>query len=525
MTNEILTKILSAKNINPLRLESPHADETYAAVQREDFRAACIALHEAFRSPVMALFAVDERTSSGTYGLFCAFESAEHRKWFFVKTSVPAEEPEYATLARDIFSASLFEREMREMFGISGIVSPDPRRLNLHDEVWPEGQYPLRKDFTAPPAGGAKGEYVFKKIEGEGVFEVPVGPVHAGIIGPGHFRFSAAGEPIIHLEIRLGFTHRGAEKLFEGKKAEEAVRLAECVSGDAAFAHGLAFCRAAEKIGGMAVPRQAEYLRVVFLELERMYNHAADIGGIALDVGFSYPNAFASVIKETILALNEKLTDSRYLKGVNVVGGVSRGIDDAGKELVLVTMDALTGEMEELKKMLFESVSFMDRVDTTGRLAKRLAEDLGVTGPAARASGIGRDLRKDFPGVYGETSFSSVTRTTGDVLARLQVRVEEFEESARIVRELVRKCEPGAVVRAPGNGLAAGFGLGCVEGWRGPVLYWLKTGASGEIERCKVTDPSFRNWQALAWAVQGNIIPDFPLCNKSFNLSYSGNDL
>jgi Ni,Fe-hydrogenase III large subunit len=255
-----------------------------------------------------------------------------------------------------------------------------------------------------------------------------------------------------------------------------------------------------------------------------MYNHVADIGGIALDVGFSFPHAYASVMKETLHALNARLTGSRYLKGLNCIGGLTKGFDAEGRQLLLRAVDALSEDMGELKQMLAESVSFMDRVDTTGTLSPEVAEDLGVSGVAARASGICRDLRKDFPGIYADAGFEPTCQTSGDAAARLLVRIGEFEASAQLIKKFAAQIGTGALV-AEGRPAAEGTALGYAEGWRGAMLYWLKIGDDGKIARCKVTDASFHNWQGLAHAVPGNIIPDFPLCNKSFNLSYSGNDL
>jgi Ni,Fe-hydrogenase III large subunit len=348
--------------------------------------------------------------------------------------------------------------------------------------------------------------------------------VHAGIIAPGHFRFSVAGEPIINLETRLGFTHRGVEKLFEGKFCSEAVRLSESVSGDASFAHSLAFIQAQEKISGILIPKQAAYLRGIFLELERMYNHVNDIGGIALDVGFSFPSAYASIIKEAILQLNDRLTGNRYLRRVNVAGGVLTDIDEAGKKELRDSLKGIKQDFDELVKILNSSVSFMDRVDSTGVLKRKTAEDLGVSGLIARASGIPADLRKYFPGVYREANFAMITRQSGDVLARLDLRILEFAESCRLIEEFTARLKRGEKSMAA-SGIKGGSGLGYAEAWRGPVLYWLKINPDGLIARCKIADPSFLNWQGLAYAVLGNIIPDFPLCNKSFDLSYSGNDL
>ncbi|MFA5176572.1 MAG: NADH-quinone oxidoreductase subunit C [Candidatus Omnitrophota bacterium] len=506
-----------------LSIGEAYPDELTIRVRPQDFKDICLILHKNLASPVMLLFALDEREESGKFLLNCVFADLQNSRWITVSRDIQGESPEFDSLARNMYSASLFEREIWEMFGIKPKDNPDLRRLRLHDEVWPKGNYPLRKDFRKIPAGELS-DYVFNRVEGEGIFEVPVGPVHAGIIGPGHFRFSVAGEPIINLEARLGFTHRGIEKLFEGKLCSEAVRLSESVSGDASFAHSLAFIQAQEKISGILIPKQAAYLRGIFLELERMYNHVNDIGGIALDAGFSFPSAYASIIKEAILQLNDRLTGDRYLRRVNAAGGVLTDIDEAGKKELRDSLKRIKQDFDELAKILNSSVSFMDRVDSTGVLKRKTAEDLGVSGLVARASGIPADLRKYFPGVYREANFEMITRQSGDVLARLNLRILEFAESCRLIEGFTARLKQGEKSMAA-SGIKGGSGLGYAEAWRGPVLYWLKINPDGLIARCKIADPSFLNWQGLAYAVLGNIIPDFPLCNKSFDLSYPGNDL
>lgn len=509
-----------------LKTAESRGDEAYIVVGHVDFAKTCVSLHKELAAPVALLFATDDRRTSGGYGIWCGFRSFTLRKWVFAQTSVAPEHPAFENLSRSIHSASFFEREIQEMFGIEPKNAPDTRRLRLHEEVWPRGFYPLRKDFHVPGAGFCGlPDYQFARGEGEGIFEVPVGPVHAGIIGPGHFRFSAAGEPIVNLEIRLGFTHRGVEKLFEGKNAAEAVWLAECVSGDAAFGHSLAFCRAVEKICGVEVPPRAQVLRAVFLELERMYNHAADIGGIAVDVGFSFPAAQAALIKEAVQRMNGRLTGSRFLKGINVPGGLLKDIDEAQRSELASALGGIRRDSVALRAMLEESVSFMDRVDSTGILKRTTAFDLGITGLAGRASGIAQDLRKDSgEAVYERVKFKAACEQSGDVLARLRVRFTEFEESLRMLEKFVAELPPGTV-RQEGFPVRAGYALGAVEGWRGPVLYWVRVNADGALDRCKIVDASFLNWQGLAYCVLGDIIPDFPVCNKSFDLSYSGNDL
>ncbi|MDD4955200.1 MAG: NADH-quinone oxidoreductase subunit C [Candidatus Omnitrophica bacterium] len=498
-------------------------DEIYLKVNLNDFKTTCLTLHKVLLAPIASLFALDCRKDSGVFEIYCSFASAKCKKWFFVVAEISGDDPKFNSLAKDIYSASLFEREIKEMFGIEPYGNPDTRRLRLHSEICPE-IYPLRKDFNKPPARGKAEDYVFNKVEGEGIFEVPVGPVHAGIIGPGHFRFSMAGEPIINLEIRLGFKHRGIEKLFEGKTIPEAINLSECVSGDASFANSLSFCTAIEKIAGITPSENTQMLRAVFLELERLYNHINDMGGIAVDVGFSFPAAFAQIVKENILQLNEKLTGSRYLKNVNSPGEVKITWDKEKAEAAQEALKKIYKDFKEIKEILLSSVSFMDRVDGTGVLKKKTAEDLGVTGVAARASGIAADLRKDFPGIYAKAKFNPVKQEAGDCLARLNMRIAEFEESLRVICDFLGKITPQPQMASNYN-IKEGFALGYAEAWRGALTYWVKVNKNGVIERCKITDPSFLNWQALSFCVLGDIIPDFPLCNKSFDLSYSGNDL
>jgi Ni,Fe-hydrogenase III large subunit/Ni,Fe-hydrogenase III component G len=522
---EIIKDIESQQGTKALAITEHNQDEVYISVRPENFNLMCTAMHKKFKSPVKMLFAEDSRQQDNVYSIYAVFLSSEYRKWLLVRTDISKDAARFTSLAKDMYSASLFEREIYEMFGIEPVGNPDLRRRALHEEVWPQGVFPLRKDFKKNEVDSReKGEYQFSRIEGEGVFEVPVGPVHAGIIGPGHFRFSAAGEPIINLEIRLGFTHKGVEKLFEGVQAVDAVRISECISGDTACAYSMAFCQAVERIYAVSVPRYALLLRGVFLELERMYNHVADIGGMATDVGFSFPAMYAALIKENILSLNETLTGSRYLKGINKVGGVSGELKKNGKSLIADALDTIEKDCNELRAMLLSTVSFMDRVDTAGILRKKTAEDLGISGVAARASGIAHDLRKIFPGIYDSVKFKPAKQEEGDCLARLHVRCAEFFESIQLIKQFLAQLE-GATGFYTQPVAAQGFGMGYVEAWRGPVLYWIKLDKAGIIQRCKIVDPSFLNWQGLSFAVLGNIIPDFPLCNKSFNLSYSGNDL
>lgn len=516
---------LRSQKIEIIESKCIYSDELYLVVKKEDFKAAALCLHNVLKSAVMMLFAEDMRAQSKVFKIYCVFLDTQNHSWVIVCTDLGEEVPLFSSLAKDIYSASIFEREIKEMFGIMPQGSPDLRRLRLHEEVWPEGFYPLRKDSVLPENGALFSSYQFRRIDGNGVFEVPVGPVHAGIIGSGHFHFSVAGEPIINLELRLGWTHRGIEKILEGKDIFEGVKIFECISGDTAFGYSNAYCQAIEKILKINIPLRAQYLRVIFLELERMYNHINDLGGIALDVGFSFPAQFASLIKERFLRLNEQVSGSRYLKGINIIGGVRVVVGDNKIEIILESLAGIQEDILELEKMLYSSISFMDRVDSTGILRKKTAQDLGVTGLIGRSSGIALDMRKVFGGIYEKLAFNIITEQAGDVCSRMKVRFGEIKESLALINQSLEKLQSIDEGIDLDIKMSDGVGIGCVEAWRGMLRVWLRIDKEGKIIRCKIVDPSFHNWEGLSFAVLGNIIPDFPLCNKSFNLSYAGNDL
>ncbi|MFA6217804.1 MAG: NADH-quinone oxidoreductase subunit C [Candidatus Omnitrophota bacterium] len=525
MQSDDILRSLSAKGVTPLEVAYPNGIELEIRVERKDFKAACFFMHTQLHSPVMALFAVDCRTATGNFEVRCVFLAKENSRWCSIVIVVPADDPRFDSLAKEIYSAALFEREIKEMFGITPDGNPDVRSLCLHEEVWPQGVFPLRKDFTQAPASAlAPCEYRFTRVEGEGVFEVPVGPVHAGIIGPGHFRFSVAGEPIINLELRLGFTHRGVEKLFEGKTLQEGLKLSECIAGDSVISHSWAFCRAVETIMGVTIEPDAFRVRAISLEMERIYNHLTGIAGIALDVGFSFPAQFAQLLKERMMLLNKELCGHRYLKGILVVGGGEDVFEQNRLKYMLEQLSYIKRDMQELRAMLYGSVSFMDRVDETGILRKKTVQDFGVIGLAARASGIALDLRRQFPEGYTAAGFRLIKQEKGDVLSRLNVRIDEIDESLRLIECFAKNITKAHNSKNSFRDIVQGHALGAVEGSRGPAIYWVKV-IEGKIDRCKIVDASFHNWQGLSIAVLGNIVPDFPVCNKSFDLSYAGNDL
>ncbi|HEX9121069.1 MAG TPA: NADH-quinone oxidoreductase subunit C [Terriglobales bacterium] len=397
-------------------------------------------------------------------------------------------------------AAAWYEREVHERFGIPFEGHPDLRPLIHH----------------AP-------SYPFLKVGGEGVCEVAVGPVHAGIIEPGHFRFSVVGDTVLHLELRHFYTHKGTEKLLEGTPIMNGPMAAESVSGDNCFAHAVAYCQAVENACGITVPPRASAIRLVGLELERMLAHIADVGALCGDVGFTVPAAYNARIKESLLQASARLLGTRLWKGIAVPGGVRRDLSDqSAAELSGMVGDAAR-DFAEMAQIILDSPSVQNRFESTGVLKPQVVRDLAVVGPVARASGASADVRHDHPyGRYREITVEIPHFSYGDVLARARIRIEETRVSAALIQQTLRALPAGnvcAVTAATGRA----EGLSAVESPRGELLYWVRV-RDGRIARCHIKSPSFQNWPALPHAMPGNIIADFPLINKSFNLSYSGCD-
>jgi Ni,Fe-hydrogenase III large subunit len=470
-------------------------------------------------------FAEDRRAAEGVYFVYHVFEQKGNPQYLIERTTVPAEDPEFPSLAAELPALNWQEREIQDWFGIKAAGHPNPRRVALHDN-WPD-VHPLRKDFpietVLPPFEGER--HIYRPALGEGVLQVPVGPVHAGIIEPGHFSFAVAGEPILYLQLRMFYTHKGTEKLFENLPIQKGVFLAESISGDSSFSHATAFCQAIETAAEIEVPARALVMRTILLELERIYNHVADIGAIATDVGYVIASAHAGRIRELMLTLNEQLTGNRLLRGMACVGGVRRAWDEDQGGKLRSTLDAFEPEFNDLIGLIYSSDSTRDRLERTGILWPEKAKDLGIVGVGGRASGIDIDVRRDHPyAAYDRIPFRVPVYQAGDVWHRMQVRIDEVKESIGIVRMAAGQIPAGPHCAPPRPIPADRCAMSAVEGWRGEIVHWVRTGTNNRLERCKVKDPSLNNWPAIVEAVQGNIIADFPVINKSFNLSYSGTD-
>jgi len=419
-------------------------------------------------------------------------------------------------------------RMQRAAFDLVGIPSDaDDQRPWLWMASWPIDQFPLRRDFIAQEKWQpGEEEYAFVKVEGDGVHEIPVGPVHAGIIEPGHFRFQVVGEKVLRLEERLAWVHKGIEKRFESMSLIEGARLAGRISGDTTLAYALAYAQAVESIAGLDMPPRAQWLRALLLERERIANHLGDLGYLGNDAGFAFGLAQFSRLKEDMLRTNLEVFGHRLLMDVVMPGGVSRDLTHAQCRQIDDECVRLEREVRTVREIYDEHAGVQDRFRNAGRVTPDLARTLGLTGLAGRASGQVFDLRSDFPRApYDLLAMRMAGASGGDVAARVAVRFDEVKESFRLVRAILDGLPEGDVSVALNDAPANRQALGFVEGWRGPVFVALTSAPGNGIRRCHPHDPSWQNWPVLEHAIIDNIVPDFPLINKSFNLTYSGHDL
>lgn len=473
---------------------------------------------------LLALWGVDRaRGNEPDLAVCAAYAVREGLYWLDLPLAGGATYPDIASLFP---FASRMQRATADLLGIVAEGAED-RRPWLNHGAWAAEYLPLRRGAAATVVTPLPlQDYPFVRVEGDGVHEIPVGPVHAGTIEPGHFRFSVVGEKVLRLEQRLGYTHKGIEQRFVGMPALEGHRLAGRVSGDTTVGFAWAWCMALEGALGVAVPERAQWLRAVLLERERVANHLGDLGALGNDAGLAFGLAQFSRLREDWLRLSGDVFGHRLLMDRVVPGGVAGDIDAAAGERLLRQCDAIEPQVRTMAGIYESHAGLQDRFATAGIVTPALAAQLGLTGLAARASGRVTDLRCDQPWPpYDGLRVVAAGEEAGDVAARVAVRFHETFESLRLIRELCSRLPAGPVRAdvAPPRGAAAGAGR--VEGWRGEVFVALELADDGSILRCHCHDPSWQNWPVLEHAIIGNIVPDFPLINKSFNLSYSGQDL
>ncbi|MFC5435112.1 NADH-quinone oxidoreductase subunit C [Rhodanobacter umsongensis] len=471
---------------------------------------------------LLALWGADDRDVDGMFRIFAAFLLPD--QVLLLQHAMPATTPVYPSLVDWFPVADRLQRAVRDLLGIRADTG-DPRPWLRHDG-WADDHFPLRRDSDpaqAPPANPAP--YPFVPVSGDGVHEIAVGPVHAGTIEPGHFRFSVVGEKVLRLEVRLGYAHKGIAKRFEGQPLTEGHRLAARICGDSTVAFSWAYCAALEAITDIELPYRAASLRALALERERLANHLGDLGALGNDAGLAFGLVQFSSLKEQLVRLNQEAFGQRYLFDYLVPGGVAADLGIRAIRAMFDEATMLEQAVATLRAIYDDHPGLQDRFRDTGRLSPELAREHGALGLTGRASGIAQDVRIDLPWPpYDRLQPRRVLCTGGDVAARVQVRFDETIESLRLCRSLLETLPAGPSlvtlpVAPPGQ-----LGLGLIEGWRGPVLIALQTAADNRVRRCHAHDPSWQNWPLVEYAIHGNIVPDFPLINKSFNLAYSGHD-
>jgi len=459
--------------------------------------------------------------------LFACLEYAGD--YLVLRTQVDRATPLLPSHAPYFPAAARPERHTQDLLGVMFSDHSDGRRWTRH-QAWGEGSFPLRHDFPLAgdpaPITPPDGDYPFSHGRGSGVYEIPVGPVHAGIIEPGHFRFNAVGEQVLSLEQHLGYVHKGIEKLAVGRDAPGLLRLAGRVSGDSCVAHAWAASQALERACGCPVPPRAHSLRALMCERERVANHLGDIGAICNDVGFAFALYQCSRLREQWQRRSAELFGHRFMLDCLLPGGVARDLDDHALRLLEQDQRQLLGEVRGLFDLLQDIPSLEDRLLGTGRLTPETARSLGCTGYLGKASGQAFDLRRDNPyPPYDRLPMEVATLQAGDVMARVELRMREVELSLKWMGRLLNELGEGPIraeLIPPGQETEA---LGCVDGWRGEIIVYLRLEPDGRVARYFPRDPSWHHWPALESVVMGNIVPDFLVCNKSVNGSYSGQDL
>ncbi len=522
MMKQIIAEVSRQTGISEGSFQKGLNHDIYVVIPEEKFRDTTRELSRDFN--LVSLFAAENFSSQG-FTLFYAFEKKEFNEILVVVRHLTGKQA--TSVARRFASACWYEREISDGFGIEFPNAFDKRRLFLH-EVYPTDFHPLLKSFANQPivtktAVTPQEEYQFNRLEGEGVYQIPVGPVHAGIIEPGHFRFSVIGETIFNLEIRMFYKHRGIEKLAEGKAPAECLPIAESISGDETAANAAAYCIAVEQISKTEVPVRAWQLRTILLELERIYSHLGDLAGMLTDVAYPVGASRFLVLREEILRQNSTLTGSRFLKNIFCIGGLKRDISPASLDGLTTYLKTFPGNLKEALHLMHKSIWVIDRLETSGIIKKELVNPLHLTGPVARASGVDTDTRIDHPyGIYPELQIQKRLLEKGDVMSRFEVKAAEIMYSIELINSLLTSLQAGEI-SVPVK-ITDGHTLVLVESPRGQSMHWICI-KNGLVERYKVRTASFCNWRAIEHAVIGNIVPDFPLINKSLNLSYAGTDL
>jgi Ni,Fe-hydrogenase III large subunit len=500
----------------PLRNATSAAKNDVPALGLDEFRRAVIDAPNHQRH-VSALFGVPEGNALRLFVVLAADLEAQ----LFVASTI-IEGASYPSMTNECPQVHLFEREIAEEWGVVPRGHPWLKPVRFV-----RARRPDRDVWNRPAEQGTPvGVMDFYRVEGDEIHEVAVGPVHAGVIEPGHFRFQCHGEQVLHLEISLGYQHRGIEPALVGGPNKRTIHYMETLAGDTSVGHATAYCQALEALGESRVSARGHAIRAIALELERLANHVGGLGALANDVGYLPTASYCGRLRGDFLNLSAALCGSRFGRGLVRPGGVEFDLDDALASLMLGRLEAAREDTESAVELLWDTASVQARFEGTGVVSTQVASELGLVGVAARASGLERDVRHDFPaGMYRLAQIPMSVAYSGDVFARAYVRWLEVQRSVAFIRDLLRSL-PSGTPRAICDRISPDrLCVSLVEGWRGEICHVALTDAAGRLLSYKVVDPSFHNWMGLAMALRNQQISDFPLCNKSFDLSYCGHDL
>jgi Ni,Fe-hydrogenase III large subunit/Ni,Fe-hydrogenase III component G len=504
-----------------LNVKIKNNNELYVMVSKDRVKEVVSLFIKQFKLNFISEFCRQE----SSYIISCLFSNS--KKGYYVLLSYTTER-ELVSLQDLIYPSYLFEREIADLYGIKIINGKDVRNLVKH-ECWQKDVFPLRKEFQHGDKIKMLNEipdYDFERVSGDDGYQIAVGPVHAGIIEPGHFRFTVMGEPIENLEIRLMYKHRGIEKLCENMDAKLINLIFERVSGESSVAYSEAYAQLVEKLMNIYPRREIKALRVVLLELERIYNFLDDLSGICQDVGFSYPAKQFGYFSEYIHQLCERITGSRFMRNVIVPLGINIDFDEYKKLDIINSLQNIKSRIDEVIMSTLTSVSFLDRVENTGKIYRSTAKKLCLTGIAGRASGLKYDVRVRFPyEVYKEIKKDANIEIKGCVYERYKLKILELRDAFNFIEKALSMIDNDIKREKPAINLIEGSeAIAAVETVKGELVVYSKVAKDNKFNRIYFKTPSFTNWEGLTKAVLGEIVPDFPLCNKSFNMSYSEND-
>jgi len=479
-------------------------------------------IKERLAGRLVTIVGTDQRHLGKDFILYYVFGLDKEHEHLVLSYRVSEVDAAFPSITPYLPAANWFEREIQDLFGLEPKDHPNPTPLVLHGFKLESG-YPLRKDTPIDaPTVQRNQPLPLTKYEGDEIFQIPVGPIHAGIIEPGHFRFGVIGDDVLHLDAQLFYTHRGIEKASEGRTIEETLEIAERICGVDVVSHSISFSQAIEKIGKIVIPVRAQYLRSIYLELERLYNHVGDVGNLGAGMGFAFAVSQGSRVKEELLRVNQKYLGHRYLRNVVAVGGVKRDIPTSALQEMIEEIKVLIRDFEEMVQVMMQHDIALNRMKKTGILEKRDADSLETVGITARASGRKLDVRKNYPhDLYQHTPIQVPVYKEGDVWARAMVRVDEIKESLSFIQQWIKEIPEGEVLVDIPTLPPYEWAIGVTESPRGENVHWVMIGNDNRIERYRIRSAPYMNWPAVVVAVPGNIVPDFPLINKSFELCYA----